>query len=41
MIEELINQLAEDEGTVKNDNDRHIVYKCPAGKVYCRIWNRS
>ena len=32
MIEELINQLAEDEGTVKNDNDRHIVYKCPAGK---------
>ena len=27
MIEELINQLAEDEGTVKNDNDRHIVYK--------------
>ena len=32
MIEELINQLAEDEGTVRNDSNRHIVYKCPAGK---------
>tara|TARA_A100000171_G_C2087710_1_gene122912 strand:- start:411 stop:854 length:444 start_codon:yes stop_codon:yes gene_type:complete len=31
MIEDLIDELVRDEGTVRNDRQRHIVYKCPAG----------
>tara|TARA_R100001230_G_C5681499_1_gene188656 strand:- start:1390 stop:1833 length:444 start_codon:yes stop_codon:yes gene_type:complete len=32
MIEQLMNDLMVDEGAVKNGNNRHIVYKCPADK---------
>ena len=31
MIQDLIDELVRDEGTVRNDRQRHIVYKCPAG----------
>jgi lysozyme len=32
MINELVNQLMIDEGSVTNDNGRHIAYLCPADK---------
>jgi|TARA_R110002050_G_scaffold18443_1_gene53903 lysozyme len=32
MINELVNQLMVDEGSVTNDSGRHIAYLCPADK---------
>tara|TARA_A100000171_G_C2092110_1_gene125091 strand:+ start:251 stop:694 length:444 start_codon:yes stop_codon:yes gene_type:complete len=31
MIDDLVNDLVRDEGSVKTDRGRHIVYDCPAG----------
>ena len=31
MIDDLINDLVRDEGSVKTEHGRHIVYDCPAG----------
>ena len=31
MIDDLVNDLVRDEGSITNDRGRHIVYDCPAG----------
>ena len=31
MIDDLVNDLVRDEGSVKTERGRHIVYDCPAG----------
>ncbi|GHV55524.1 hypothetical protein FACS1894206_09940 [Deltaproteobacteria bacterium] len=33
MKDELLEQLMRDEGAVKNRDDLHIAYRCPAGKL--------
>ena len=40
MIDDLVNNLVRDEGSITNDRGRHIVYDCPAGLNYW-LWYRS